>query len=1267
MKKTMRLWSGLTVFCFVFNSIFAQAVFAAQVPLALPVINTIAPLSASTHCTLLRGLKINPQDPFKFQFLIDQAPGKKADKQELHRLISYFMAALTVPEKDFWVNLSPYEKNRVIPAQLSDTDFGRDLLVEDYVLKQVAASLTYPETKAGKNYWSAVHGAGTAQTASANNFNKVWIMPAKIDVFEDNNVAIVGSAKLQVLTEEDYLATQKNGGQTGAKSHSPATQAFKTNILPALTKDVNEGANFSSLRQMYYSFALALWFKQKVKDSFYKYYLNQNKTSGITLDDKTIKERVYNKYVEAFKKGVYDYIKKEEVGAARQSLLQHKITKRQYFSGGARMLGSAGVPGTMAPGYNLSTARSADGTLAPAVAAAVGLQPAQAIETLDAYKDRVIAHFEKMGYDKKLLTPAVWQEMYRVHLLPASEKTQDKAGVFKPLVKMLGGDIVRDLISDPVHLLGVRELVVLAAVTALLGCGNDYPPHPRNDGSGEAGTSGDANKDQISMKVDGSSRGSETGNPDNGSTKAPDAGFFAGTPEAGRAETGTSSGPDVVNTLSSDTGPFQPIPDGGVVTQTADGSTGITPAQGDAAITPTPDAAKPDIPVLVAPDGPKLPPTPDTAPDTAIVPDASPEVPPQVIDAIGMGPDGNPLPDGSAPKLDAQTADAQTADARIADAQLPVDTKLTPDLLPDAGPVPGGTYNGGVLAAKANNTYPLNGDPGVYLFTDPNVMRAAAGEFADLVYLTWSAKQSDGVTPVIPASYWQSPTLTLKSILYESQQAAVAQLAAWENAQLIADIIQVIGNDTKVSAHDVAARFLQYSGAALARASWADPANPATRAAYVNGITMVQGNCDTLHDSIAADLSSVSAADRGEVAQLVFDSGMAWSDFKAQFPGLVAVPAASDFATQFALAKIRIRGIVADPQAAYNNAKKQMDDINMPTDNPATIADVAILAARANSLDNGHYTYQMPIDGDDIGQQAIDGLNSLARFGGALGVPPIFNFTTFYTLDIATNVYTPIFAAVANGSGMTTIGTTEKRAKIEAALHAKEALTWREKFRAERHSLRAEKVKIIDEAGQEYEMVVSVMQVADMPAGGKAYRFSDSGTAVVVLPLDSQIQQEIDKANVQNVTVEGVKKARKIAEAGEFYYEGLGYTEENAHTLSWHALAMLYNGLSPEHLLQQAELAGDPELKAEIAAEERGVHDALIARAFTDEGAAMAQKATAVLKRTYGGVNLSNAKINVYLGAPVELKAPVKLVNIFKNAKRYSFEILSVSAPFTLR
>ena len=66
-------------------------------------------------------------------------------QRDASRLIKYFFAALTVPEKDLWVNLSPYEKDRIAPVAFARTEMGRDLLAQDYLLKQLTASLMYPD------------------------------------------------------------------------------------------------------------------------------------------------------------------------------------------------------------------------------------------------------------------------------------------------------------------------------------------------------------------------------------------------------------------------------------------------------------------------------------------------------------------------------------------------------------------------------------------------------------------------------------------------------------------------------------------------------------------------------------------------------------------------------------------------------------------------------------------------------------------------------------------------------------------------------------------------------------------------------------------------------------------------------------------------------------------------------------------------------------------------------------------------------------------
>src|SRR3977135_2911821 len=102
----------------------------------------------------------------------------------------------------------------MIAQNLSQTDMGRDLLAQDYMLKQLTASLIYPEKQLGKTFWDKVYAKAQQLYGSTdvpvNTFNKVWIMADKAEVFERNQTAFVTDSHLKVMLEEDYLALQKN-------------------------------------------------------------------------------------------------------------------------------------------------------------------------------------------------------------------------------------------------------------------------------------------------------------------------------------------------------------------------------------------------------------------------------------------------------------------------------------------------------------------------------------------------------------------------------------------------------------------------------------------------------------------------------------------------------------------------------------------------------------------------------------------------------------------------------------------------------------------------------------------------------------------------------------------------------------------------------------------------------------------------------------------------------------------------------------------------
>ncbi|MCP4653182.1 MAG: J domain-containing protein [Candidatus Omnitrophica bacterium] len=323
----------------------------------LPLPDQLLSLSEDYSPPVLKGLRFHPQDPLNIEFIVDSGSKEKIGKKEASRLIRYFLAGLTLSQEELWVNLSPYEGDRIATNDLSVTDLGKDLLGQDYILKQLASSLTYPESETGKEYWRQIYdrvGAIHESPAIATH-NKVWIMPDKSVVYENEDVVYITESTMKIMLESDYVALRATDhrpktidqfDRTGTCTGSPdvvgdryvspeAKQINQTTsrlmreiILPKISHDVNYGKNFTTLRQIYHSLILAVWFKDKFQDTFYQHYIDHGKITGIDLEDKGAKDKIYDLYVEAYKRGVYDYLKKEYDPALRKKI------NRRYFSGG---------------------------------------------------------------------------------------------------------------------------------------------------------------------------------------------------------------------------------------------------------------------------------------------------------------------------------------------------------------------------------------------------------------------------------------------------------------------------------------------------------------------------------------------------------------------------------------------------------------------------------------------------------------------------------------------------------------------------------------------------------------------------------------------------------------------------------------------------------------------------------------------------------------------------------------------------------------------
>ena len=364
-KQFFKITASLTVLIFSLSVILTSATSSAQNIPNLPPPGMMVSTTSAFTPALIKGLTIHPENPLLFDFIVDggqQHLQNQALKEESNKLIKYFLAALTIPEEQMWVNLSPHEQDRIIPEALGLTEMGRDFLAQDYILKQITSSLMFPENELGKNFWERIYSqagvtnipmfnppqSGEASPNQEGWAGKVWIVPDKAVVYEHKESAFVVEGHLKVMLREDTTSIpppgwgRLGGGEIkGSPSLNPSplafargreTQLIEEIILPTIEKEVNEGENFATLRQIYHSMILATWYKKRLRESLLgQVYVDQNKIKGVDVEDKNIKEKIYNQYLEAFKKGVYNFVKDEYDPTTQQ------VIPRKYFSGGLVM------------------------------------------------------------------------------------------------------------------------------------------------------------------------------------------------------------------------------------------------------------------------------------------------------------------------------------------------------------------------------------------------------------------------------------------------------------------------------------------------------------------------------------------------------------------------------------------------------------------------------------------------------------------------------------------------------------------------------------------------------------------------------------------------------------------------------------------------------------------------------------------------------------------------------------------------------------------
>ena len=109
---TKRLLSLIVIICFFMTTMgpIGSVFCFAQSGVILPLPGTMVNLSQAYEPALIKGITVHQDNPFLFDFILDTGNDKSLGyqqqeqiKKEGERLVKYFFASLTIPEKDLWV------------------------------------------------------------------------------------------------------------------------------------------------------------------------------------------------------------------------------------------------------------------------------------------------------------------------------------------------------------------------------------------------------------------------------------------------------------------------------------------------------------------------------------------------------------------------------------------------------------------------------------------------------------------------------------------------------------------------------------------------------------------------------------------------------------------------------------------------------------------------------------------------------------------------------------------------------------------------------------------------------------------------------------------------------------------------------------------------------------------------------------------------------------------------------------------------------------
>jgi cell wall-associated NlpC family hydrolase len=251
-----------------------------------------------------------------------------------------FMTGLAVSDIKFWVNLMPWEPDRIIDRQLNQSEVGRIMLEADLQMKRDVSNYGNPcANETGKALWklldkkhdSLVQSCMEKFPGEIKDINNVWflpvtrhwIVPDKVYAYTNGTQIYIINATLSIYSEPvaEYSSFRVDNQDIGdlskdcieelnksAKEFGQYNKELEENmILPYVIADVNCGERYEDLRNVYVSLALAQWYKSRITPQMdiFRNDLDSSLPAILKATRSWNPNEIWENYVYSFENGEY--------------------------------------------------------------------------------------------------------------------------------------------------------------------------------------------------------------------------------------------------------------------------------------------------------------------------------------------------------------------------------------------------------------------------------------------------------------------------------------------------------------------------------------------------------------------------------------------------------------------------------------------------------------------------------------------------------------------------------------------------------------------------------------------------------------------------------------------------------------------------------------------------------------------------------------------------------------------------------------------------